>query len=83
MLWTFDRNTQKMLKYDLEGRLQYAWGAVGDFPGTLWGVHGISVDQEGNFYVAEVDAGRVAEVPAARRREPGYLVGKPVYAAWQ
>jgi len=49
---TFDRNTHKMLKYDLDGHLLYAWGTVADFPGTLWGVHGMSTDQEGNFYVA-------------------------------
>ena len=73
MLWTFDRNTQKMLKYDLEGHLLYAWGTVGDFPGTLWGVHGISVDQEGNMYVAEVDAGRVQKF----RPRPGANPGVP------
>ena len=57
-LVTFDRNTHKMLKYELDGRLIYSWGTQGDFPGTLWGVHGMATDQEGNLYVAEVDAGR-------------------------
>ena len=57
-LVTFDRSTHKMLKYDHEGHLLYAWGTLGDFPGTLWGVHGMSTDQEGNLYVAEVDTGR-------------------------
>ena len=83
MIWTFDRNTQKMLKYDQEGHLQYAWGAVGDFPGTLWGVHGISVDQEGNMYVAEVDGGRVQKFRPRAGANPAYLISKPVYAAWQ
>ena len=83
MLWTFDRNTQKLLKYDLEGRLQYAWGAIGDFPGTLWGVHGMSVDQEGNFYVAEVDSGRVQKFRPRAGANPDFMVSKPVYAAWQ
>ena len=83
MLWTFDRNTQQMLKYDLEGRLQYAWGTVGDFPGTLWGVHGISVDQEGNLYVAEVDAGRAQKFRPRKGANPAYLVAKPFYSAWK
>jgi sugar lactone lactonase YvrE len=83
MLWTFDRNTQKLLKYDLEGRLQYAWGAIGDFPGTLWGVHGMSVDQEGNFYVAEVDSGRVQKFVPRPGANAEFLVSKPIYAAWQ
>ena len=47
-----------MLKYDLEGHFLYSWGTWGDFPGGFWGVHGFSVDQDGNFYVAEVDNGR-------------------------
>jgi hypothetical protein len=83
MLWTFDRSTQKMLKYDLEGHLQYAWGAVGDYPGTLGGVHGISVDQQGNLYVAEVDSGRVQKFTPRQGANPAYLVAKPVYAAWK
>ncbi len=62
-----------MLKYDLDGRLLYAWGTVADFPGTLWGVHGMSTDQEGNLYVAEVDAGRFQKFRPRRRREPGVL----------
>ena len=46
---TSTRLTHKMLKYDLDGHLIYSWGAVGEFPGKLWGVHGISIDQEGNL----------------------------------
>ena len=79
----FDRNTHKMLKYDLDGRLLYSWGTVGDFPGTLWGVHGISTDQEGNLYVAEVDAGRFQKFRPRPGANPAYLVGKPIYSAWQ
>jgi hypothetical protein len=45
-------------------------GTVADFPGTLWGVHGMSTDQEGNLYVAEVGAGRFQKF-RARRCEPG------------
>ncbi|MDG2090275.1 MAG: hypothetical protein P8J61_04085 [Gammaproteobacteria bacterium] len=79
----FDRNTHKMLKYDLEGRLIYSWGTIGNFPGTLWGVHGISTDQEGNLYVAEVDAGRFQKFRPREGANPATLIGKPVYAAWE
>src|SRR5687768_13131154 len=82
-LATFDRNTHKMLKYGLDGRLLYAWGTVGDFPGTLWGVHGMSTDQEGNFYVAEVDAGRFQKFRPRPGANPATLIGKPIYSAWQ
>ena len=54
----------------------YAWGAIGDFPGTLWGVHGMSVDQEGNFYVAEVDSGRVQKFRPRAGANPAYPGGQ-------
>ena len=82
-LATFDRNTHKMLKYELDGRLIYSWGTVADFPGTVWGVHGMSVDQEGNLYVAEVDSGRFQKFRPRAGANPAYLIGKPVYSAWQ
>ena len=82
-LWAYDRGTSKMLKYDLQGHFLYAWGTWGDFPGGFWGVHGISVDQEGNFYVAEVDNGRVQKYRPRPGTNPAYQVSKPVYAAWR
>jgi hypothetical protein len=82
-LWAADRGTSKMLKYDLDGNFLYAWGTWGDFPGGMWGVHGLSADQEGNFYVAEVDSGRAQKYRPRRGANPAMLVGKPVYAAWK
>jgi DNA-binding beta-propeller fold protein YncE len=82
-LVAFDRLTHKMLKYELDGRLIYSWGTLGDFPGTLWGVHGMSVDQEGNLYVAEVDAGRFQKFRPRAGANPATLIGKPVYSAWK
>ncbi len=82
-LVTFDRLTHKMLKYELDGRLIYAWGTQGDFPGTLWGVHGMATDQEGNLYVAEVDAGRFQKFRPRAGANPATLIGKPIYSAWR
>jgi DNA-binding beta-propeller fold protein YncE len=82
-LWAFDRGTSKMLKYDLNGNFLYSWGTWGDFPGGFWGVHGIATDQEGNFYAAEVDSGRVQKFRPRPGANPEYLVGKPVYSAWK
>jgi sugar lactone lactonase YvrE len=56
---------------------------MGNFPGGLWGVHGISVDQEGNLYVAEVDSGRVQKFRPRAGANPAFLVAKPVYSAWK
>ena len=77
-LWAADRGTSKMLKYDLDGNFLYAWGTWGDFPGGMWGVHGLSVDQNGNFYVAEVDSGRAQKYRPRPGANPAFLLGKPV-----
>ena len=82
-LWAADRGTSKMLKYDLDGHFLYSWGIWGDFPGGFWGVHGFSVDQQGNFYVAEVDSGRVQKFRPRPGVNAAFLVSKPVYSAWQ
>ena len=79
----FDRNTHKMVKYDLEGHLVYSWGTIGEFPGTLWGVHGMATDQEGNLYVAEVDSGRFQKFIPRPGANPATLIGKPIYSAWK
>jgi len=83
MLWAFDRGTSKMLKYDLNGHFLYSWGTWGDFPGGFWGVHGMSVDQEGNLYVAEVDSGRAQKFRPRPGANPTFLIGKPFYSAWK
>ena len=87
-IWTFDRTTNdrttnKMLEYDLQGHLLYSWGSMGDFAGGLGGVHGVAVDQQGNFYVAEVDAGRVQKFRPKAGANPNFIVAKPVYSAWK
>jgi hypothetical protein len=42
----------------------------------MWGVHGMSVDQAGNFYVAEVDNGGAQKYRPRANANPAFLVGK-------
>ncbi|MEO8255808.1 MAG: hypothetical protein ABI868_00525 [Acidobacteriota bacterium] len=76
-LWAFDRATSKMIKYDLTGKFQYSWGTWGTFPGGFWGVHGISVDTDGNVYVAEVDNGGAQKFKPRAGANPAFLMTKP------
>jgi DNA-binding beta-propeller fold protein YncE len=76
MLWAFDRASSKMIKYDLSGNLQYTWGMWGN-AGGFWGVHGMHVDSEGNFYVAEVDNGGAQKFRPRTGANPAFLVTKP------
>jgi hypothetical protein len=77
-LWAFDRASSKMIKYDLNGQFMYSWGVWGNFPGGFWGVHGIHVDSEGNFYVAEVDNGGGQKFRPRQGANPAFLVAKGV-----
>ena len=77
MLWAFDRNSSKMLKYDLNGNFMYSFGAWGNAPGHFWGTHGIHIDSEGNMYVAEVDNGGAQKFKPRAGANPAMLMTKP------
>ena len=66
-LWVADGATNKMLKYDLTGRLMFAFGTYGLEPGFNWGIHGFHMDTDGNMYWAETFAGRAQKM----RPRPG------------
>ena len=76
MLWAFDRASSKMIKYDLEGNLQYTFGMWGPIPGGFWGVHGMHVDSQGNLYVAEVDNGGAQKFTPRAGANPAFLLTK-------
>jgi hypothetical protein len=82
-LWFADDRTWKIVKYDLEGHLLYAWGSQGDWPGGMWNVHGLSIDQEGNLYIAEVANGRAQKFVPRPGANPDLLMATPIYSAWQ
>jgi hypothetical protein len=82
-VWVFDQVTQQLAQLDRDGHLVYAWGGLGSWPGALFGVHGISVDQEQNLYLAAVGRGGVQKFRPRQGANPAYLVGKHVYSAWK
>jgi hypothetical protein len=83
-LWLSDGHENfKIYKYDLDGRMLYHFGGFGIFPGQLWGVHQMSVDQEGNLYVAEVWAGRAQKFRPREGANPAHLIGKSLYPTWK
>ena len=77
-LWVADGATHRILKYDLNGKLLDSWGTSGRFPGALGGVHQISVDQDGNLYLAEVNNGRAQKFRPRPGADHGRLVGQPL-----
>ena len=77
-IWVVDAGTTKLIKYDLDGMFQYSWGTWGTFPGGMWGVHGMSADEDGNFYIAEVNNGRVQKFRPRQGVDPDLLIGRVV-----
>jgi peptidylamidoglycolate lyase len=82
-LWAADRGTSKLVKYSLDGKYLYSWGVWGDFPGAFWGVHGMSVDPEGNVYTAAVDSGGAQKFTPRKGANPAFLLGKQVNPGWK
>jgi sugar lactone lactonase YvrE len=79
-VWAFEDPTAKVVKYDRDGRLLYAWGSLGDYPGAFLNMHGASIDPDGNLYIAEVGNGRVQKFRPRMGARPELLVGKPPVA---
>lgn len=75
-IWVADGGTNRILKYDLDGRYLYGWGAPGGLPGQFNGPHGISTDQDGNLYIAEVFNGRVQKFRPKANADPEKVVGQ-------
>ena len=75
-IWASDSRTSKILEYDLEGHFLYAWGSFGDWPGAMWNVHQMSVDQEGNLYIAETAGGRTQKFHPRKSANLEFLVGQ-------
>jgi peptidylamidoglycolate lyase len=76
-LWVADLDTHKLLKFDLSGKLLYAWGTYGTFPGAFWGIHQFSVDPAGNLYVAETYGGRTQKFRPKPSASKAQLIGVP------
>jgi hypothetical protein len=81
-LWAADQGTHKILGYDLQGHFLYSWGSWGEYPGGLWGVHGMSTDREGNFYTASVNNGRIQKFVPREGANPAFVVGTPWRGVW-
>src|SRR5436190_17673826 len=72
-LWVFSGPLDKMLKYDLQGHLLYAWGTHGTAPGFFWAVHEFGADTEGNLYTAEVFGGRSQKFRPRPGADPAHV----------
>jgi hypothetical protein len=75
MLWEADGGTHRMVKYDLKGNYLYGWGVLGGALGQMNGPHQVTVDQQGNLYLADVFGGRVTKYRPKPNADRAKLVG--------
>jgi DNA-binding beta-propeller fold protein YncE len=78
-VWVADGHVNRISKYTRGGKFLYGWGISatirnGDQPGWFDGPHQLSVDQEGNLYVAEVYGGRVQKFKPKPGANPSNLI---------
>ena len=79
-VWVADWTTDRLVKYDLNGRYILDIGGPGALPGQFDGVHQIHVDQEGNLYVTEVSNDRSQKFRTRPDADPAQLVAPMVGA---
>ena len=81
-VWVISAALNRILKYDMDGNLQYSWGAYGGtrggFPGGMSRPHQMSVDTEGNVYIASWDGGWVNKYTPKPGANPDHLVGNEI-----
>ena len=70
-------NNNKVVKYDLSGKMITSWGTQGTFPGAIWNPHQFSVDSDGNLYIAEATGGRTQKFRPKPGADRSRLIGPP------
>lgn len=76
-VWVTMGFAHKLAKYDAAGKLLTHWGSYGSFPGGLNNPHQLSVDPDGNLYIADSGNNRVQKFTAKSNADPARLVGQP------
>ena len=81
-VWVISAMLNRILKYNVDGELQYHFGAYGGvpsiFPGGLTRPHQLDVDEEGNLYIASWAGGWVDKYVPRPDADPARLVGRPL-----
>jgi peptidylamidoglycolate lyase len=77
-VWVLDGDTHRILEYDPSGKLLYWWGVYGHGTGEFWEMHQLSVDTEGNLYIADSFEGRVTKLRPRAGADRTKLVGQPL-----
>jgi sugar lactone lactonase YvrE len=88
-IWVVDGRAGmgRLLEFNADGVLQDSWGVGGAVcapagpqcvPGAMSNPHGMSVDVEGNLYIADYNNNRVLKFAPRPGADPARMVGQPL-----
>ncbi len=78
-VWVLSATLNRILKYNLDGELEYYWGTYGpqgSFAGSLSRPHQMDVDAEGNVFIASWSGGWLSKFAPQPGADPRRLVGR-------
>jgi DNA-binding beta-propeller fold protein YncE len=76
-IWVVDGTNARLIQFDKNGKRLYWWGAYGVQPGQFWEPHQISVDTEGNLYIADSFGGRTQKYVQTKGADRSKLITAP------
>lgn len=80
-VWAVDGVNSRLLKMDQSGAVLYWWGTHDTYPGALWEPHQVSVDSEGNLYIADSYNGRALKYSPKPGADRAKLMSPPANPA--
>ena len=75
--WVTDLNPPKIVKFNLEGASTYVFNLPVEGPDMWIEMHSLSVDEDGNLYGTDNQAGRPQKLVPKPDADPALLVGRP------
>jgi DNA-binding beta-propeller fold protein YncE len=73
-VWVVDGTNARLVQFDKNGKRIYFWGTYGMQPGQFWEPHQISIDSEGNLYIADSFGGRTQKYVPSKGADASRLI---------
>ena len=75
--WVTDLNPPKIVQFNLDGSREYTWPLPTEGPNFWIEMHSLSVDEDGNLYGTDNQAGRPQKLVPRPDADPNHLVRRP------
>ena len=75
--WVTDLNPPKIVQFNLDGSREYTWPLPTEGPDFWIEMHSLSVDEDGNLYGTDNQAGRPQKLVPRAGADPNHLVRRP------